>query len=170
MRLWCIHFGRERNAKKNENLIVKIQQAAATNFICSSTWYFLSEPADKKNKKKRRKNWRSCYRSTWYTYHIKDALGNHNKLEAGPAAKGRDNEGQMRRSHVCFFGFVATCDVPGTCPTQKLPLFLNLIQMGPRKTTNLLFRRSPDRGGIVLTSSYKTEEKCDILQQYEYAS
>ena len=56
-----------------------------------------------------------------------------NKLEAGPAAKGRDNEGQMRRSHVCFFGLVATCDVPGTCPTQKLPLFLNLIQMGPRK-------------------------------------
>ena len=42
-----------------------------------------------------------------------------NKLQAGPAAKGRDNEGQMRRSHVCFFGLVATCDVPGTCPTQK---------------------------------------------------
>ena len=56
-----------------------------------------------------------------------------NKLEAGPAAKGRDNEGHMRRSHMCFFGFVATCDVSGTCPTQKLPLFLNLIQMGPRK-------------------------------------
>ena len=37
----------------------------------------------------------------------------------------------MRRSHVCFFGLVATCDVPGTCPTQKLPLFLNLIQMVP---------------------------------------
>ena len=56
-----------------------------------------------------------------------------NKLEAGPAAKGRDNEGQMRRSLVCFFGLVATCDVHGTCPMQKLPLFLNLIQMGPRK-------------------------------------
>ena len=33
-----------------------------------------------------------------------------NKLEAGPAAKGRDNEGQMRLSHVCFFGLVATCE------------------------------------------------------------
>ena len=53
-----------------------------------------------------------------------------NKLEAGPAAKGRDNEGQMR---VCFFGLVATCDVSGTCPTQQLPPFLNPIQMGPRK-------------------------------------
>ena len=57
-----------------------------------------------------------------------------NKLEAGPAAKGRDNEGQMSRSHVSFFGLVATCDVRGTCPTQKLPLFLKLIQMGPRKS------------------------------------
>ena len=72
-----------------------------------------------------------------------------NKLEAGPAEKGRDNqgqmrcsrpaekgrdsEGQMRRSHVCFFGLVATYDVPGTRPTQKLPPFFNLIQMGPRK-------------------------------------
>ena len=78
-----------------------------------------------------------------------------NKLEAGPAAKGRDNESQMRRSHQCFFGLVATWDVPGTCPTQKLPLLFNLIQMGPRKT-NLVFRRSPDRGGV-LTSSKKTE-------------
>ena len=45
-----------------------------------------------------------------------------NKLEARPAAKGRDSEGQTRHSHVCFFGLVATCDVPGTRPTQKLPL------------------------------------------------
>ena len=56
-----------------------------------------------------------------------------NKLEAGPAAKARDNEGQMRRSHVCVFGLVATCDVPGICPAQKPPQFLNLIPMGPRK-------------------------------------
>ena len=52
-----------------------------------------------------------------------------NKLEAGPAAKGRDNEGQMRR----FFGLVAACDVRGTCPTRKLPLFFHIIQMGLRK-------------------------------------
>ena len=83
-----------------------------------------------------RRNWRNyydVYRCTCHTYRIKDGLTTTNTLEARPAAKGRDNEGQMRRSHVCFFGLVATCDVPGTCPTQKLPLFLNLIQMGPRK-------------------------------------
>ena len=35
---------------------------------------------------------------------------------------------------TCFFGLVATCDVHGTCPTLKLPLVLNLIQMGPQKS------------------------------------
>ena len=100
-------------------------------------------------------------------------MENTNTLEAGPAAKGRDNEGQIRHAHVCFFGLVATCDVPGTYPTQKMPLFLNLIQIGPRKT-NLVFRRSPDRGGIVLSiaSSLKTEKekKRRYLHYYEDAS
>ena len=36
-------------------------------------------------------------------------------------------------SFTCFFGLVATCNVRGTCPMQKLPLFFNLIQMRPRK-------------------------------------
>ena len=54
-----------------------------------------------------------------------------NKLEAGPAAKGRDDEGQMRRSHVCFFGLVVTCDVAGThMPNAKTG---TIFQMGPRK-------------------------------------
>ena len=35
----------------------------------------------------------------------------------------------MRR----FFGLVAACDVRGTCPTRKLPLFFHIIQMGLRK-------------------------------------
>ena len=69
----------------------------------------------------------------------------------------------MRRSHVCFFGLVTTCDVRGTCPTQKLPLFFNLIQMGPRKNKNLVFRRSPGRGGIVPTSSKTTEKNYEFL-------
>ena len=75
-----------------------------------------------------------------------------NKLEAGPAAKGRDNEGQMRRSHVCFFGVVATCDVPGTCPTQNCRY--STPSRWDHEKTNLVFRRSPDRGGI-LTSRKK---------------
>ena len=56
-----------------------------------------------------------------------------NKLDAAPAAKGRDDEGQRRRSHVCFFGLVAMCDGPAPAQRKKLPLFFNLMQMGPRK-------------------------------------
>ena len=51
MRPWCIHFERERNAKENEKLTVKIQQEAANDINSSSTWYFIfGEPADKKAK------------------------------------------------------------------------------------------------------------------------
>ena len=159
MRPWCMHFGGGRNARKTEKLIVKIQQAAANNIISSSTWYFCLKSQPTKKKKKRGEKLERLLRRTvvpgiritasrtlWTTT---------NKLEAGAAAKGRDNEGQMRRAHVCFSGLVATSDVPGTCPTQKLPLIFNPIHMGPRKT-NIVFRGSPDRGGI-LTSSKNTE-------------
>ena len=107
---------------------------------------FFKEPTDKKKKDRGTKSWeatsivpgiRITSRTLWTTTI---------KLEAGPAAKGHDNEGQMRRSHVCFFGLVATCDVPGICPTQKLPLFFNFIHMGPRKN------------------------KHNFLHSYEYAS
>ena len=156
MRPWCIpHFGGERNAKKNENLIVKMQQAAANNTISSST-FFLYRTSRQKEQKEGEQTGEAttvvpgiritASRTLWTTT---------NKLEAGAAAKGRDNEGQMRRAHVCFSGLVATSDVPGTCPTQKLPLIFNPIHMGPRKT-NIVFRGSPDRGGI-LTSSKNTE-------------
>ena len=107
--------------------------------------FLLTESADQKRQKNRGENWRNYYdvlvpgmritsRTLWSTT---------NKLEAGPAAKGRDNEGQMRRSQVCF-GLVATCDVPGThLPNAKTAAIdhINLIQMGPRKK-NLVFRRS----------------------------
>ena len=49
MRPWCIHFGGERNAKKNERLTVKIQSAAANNIISSSTWYFFKRTSQQKN-------------------------------------------------------------------------------------------------------------------------
>ena len=61
----------------------------------------------------------------------------------------------MHRSRVCFFSLVATCDVPGTCPTQRLPLFFNPIQMGPRKTT-IVLRRSTN--GEVYKHSVKTRK------------
>ena len=158
MRPWCIHW--QRKKREQERKLNSKNTASSSNYLLEYLFFFFEEPADKKKTKIGGKNWRSYYeyqvrrtvvpgiritsRTLWITT---------NKLEAGPAAKGRDNEGRMRGSHVCFFGLVATCDVPGTCPAQKLPLFLNLTQMGPRKNKYIVFRRSPDRGGIVLTSS-----------------
>ena len=138
MRPWCIHFGREENAKENENLAVKIQRAAANTNISSSTWYFQKKKNIQQKKSIQVYRWKQLEKllplyMVYVRSHSRTLWTTTNKLEAGPAAKGRDNEERMRRSHVCFFGLVATCDVPGTCPTQKLPLFLNLIQMGPRK-------------------------------------
>ena len=127
--------------------------------------FLLTESADQKRQKNRGENWRNYYdvlvpgmritsRTLWTTTNIR---------KAGPAAKGRDNEGQMRRSHVCFFGLVATCDVPGTCPTQKLPPFLNLIQMGPRKT-NTWYRISeiPRPGRYGTNIKLKNRKKYDL--------
>ena len=131
-----VHTLWRRNAKKNESVMVKIQQAAANNIISSGTWdFFLKNQPTKKTKIGRGQKLEKLLPLylVLYAYHIKEALETTNKLEAGPAAKGRDNEGQTRRSHVCF-GLVATCDVPGTCPSPKLQLFFNLIQMGPRKS------------------------------------
>ena len=90
-----------------------------------------------------------------------------NKLGAGPAAKGRDNEGRMRRSHVCFFGLVATCDVAGTCPKQKLPLFLNLIQEGPQKNKSRI-SGIPRPGRYRTNIKLKTEKNAFFFHQYEY--
>ena len=132
MRPWCIHFGKRREQERK----IKNKKKASSSeqyYLLEYLVIFFKEPADKKKNrgKKMEKQLatvvpgiRITPRTLWTTTNI---------LQAGPAAQGRDNEGQMRRSHVCFFGLVATCDVPGTCPTQKLPLFLNLIQMGPRK-------------------------------------
>ena len=124
----------EKETRKRTIFVYIKNTASSSNIICSSTWHFFLRTSRQKKTKNRGKKTgeaatvvpgiRVTSRTLWTTT---------NKLEAGPAAKGRDNEGQMRRSHVCFFALVATCDVPGTCPTQKLPLFLNLIQMGPRQ-------------------------------------
>ena len=97
--------------------------AKGRDIISSSTWYFFLKNQPTKKNKNRGKNWRSYYRCTWYTYHIKDALDNHEQTGGGAGCK----RPRLRRSHVCFFRLVATCDVPVICPTQKLPLFFNLI-------------------------------------------
>ena len=120
---------------KERKFKTKNTASSSKHYLLVDLVFLLTESADQKRQKNRGENWRNYYdvlvpgmritsRTLWTTTNIR---------KAGPAAKGRDNEGQMRRSHVCFFGLVATCDVPGTCPTQKLPLFLSLIQMRPRK-------------------------------------
>ena len=91
-------FGRERNAKKNEKIIVKIKQAAA-NIICSSTWWiFQKNQPTKKKTKNRGKELEKLPRRTvvpGITYYIKDALDNHEQTEGGadwkrPRQRGTD--------------------------------------------------------------------------------
>ena len=88
----------------------------------------LEEPADKENKKiggtaAATYMVRTTSRTLWTT---------HKQTEGGACCK-RPRQPGTDASLTCFFGLVATCDVRGTCPTLKLPLVLNLIQMGPRK-------------------------------------
>ena len=102
MRPWCIHFGGERNAKKNEKLTDKTvssskQQCYFPDYL---VFFFkeLAPQAHKKNKKWGKQTGeattvvpgiRMTSRAFWITT---------NKLEARPAAKGRDSEGQTRRA------------------------------------------------------------------------
>ena len=64
--------------------------------------------------------------------------------------------------HMCASSVLTRRATSPTPAQQKLPLFFNPIQMGPRKT-NLVFRRSPDRRGIILKSSKKTEKIYDFF-------
>ena len=108
---------REKERKFNINSKNTASSCKQYYYILEYLVFFLEEPSHHKKQKRGGGNWRSCttyYRCTWYAYHIKDALDSHEQTGGGPAAKGRDKEGQMRRSYVCFFGLVATCDIPGT--------------------------------------------------------
>ena len=110
----------QRNAKKNEKLMVKIQQAAANNTICSSTWYFfLKNQITKKKKKTGGKNWRSCCRCTWYTYHIKDASDNQEQTGSGAGCK-RPRQRGTDASFTCVL-LRSFCDVrrPRHLPNAK---------------------------------------------------
>ena len=127
------------------------KNSAAASSSKQSSSSCLEEPAEEKGRK-RRTSWsrsRYEYPGAWYVSHEGHLLQpTTNKLVAEPAAKGRDNEGQMRRSHMLLRSCRDVRRPRGTCPKQKLPLFFNRIQMGPRKT-KLVFQRPPDRGGIL---------------------
>ena len=117
----------QRNAKKNQHLVVKIQQAAANKIICSSTWFFFfKEPADKK---KGKKNWKSYYRCTWYTYHIKDALDNHEHTGHGAGCK----RPRQRGTDALF-----TCVLLRSCRDVRRPRHL------PNAKTTAIFQPDPD--------------------------
>ena len=121
-----IHFGREKREKERAFTSKNTASSSKQYYLLV---FFLKKQPTKKTKirggKREKLNYdvpfvpgiRSTTRTPWTTT---------NKLEAGPAAKGRDNEGQTRRSHVCFFGLVGTSDVPGTCPKQNCRYFSSL--------------------------------------------
>ena len=146
MRPSRIQFGGERNAKNNE--ILKFSSIKQQQPIVD---YLFGRASREKKGGEKGTAWsrsRYEYPGTWYVSHEGHLRQpTTNKLEAGPAANGRDNERQMHRSHASSV-FVKTRDVRGTCPTQKLPLFFNLINIGPRKN-NIVFRRPQDWGGIL---------------------
>ena len=71
MRPWCMHFGREKR-EKGRKFSSKMQQAAANNIICSSTWpFFLKNQPTKEQKiggKKLEKLVPSCLVYVSHTY------------------------------------------------------------------------------------------------------
>ena len=81
-----------------------------------------------------------------------------NKLKAGQAAKGRDNEGRMRRSHTCVL--LRSCrDVRRPrhpAAQRKNCRYFSTSSRWDYEKTNLVFRRSPDRGGILTENRKQT--------------
>ena len=73
MRSWCILFGRETNAKNNENVIVKSTASSSKQYYLLEYLVpgtFLKEPADKKQQKIGGKNWTSYYDVPLYLVHV----------------------------------------------------------------------------------------------------
>ena len=157
-----VHTLWRRNAKKNENLIVKIQQAAANNIFSLSTSFFLrTSRQKKKNRGKKLEKLLPLY--LVYVSHqgrFGQPRTNWRRGRLQNAATTRDR----CVVHMCASSVLSRRPTsPAPAQRKKLPLFFNLIQMGPRKT-NIVFRTSPHRGGIVLTSSKKTENIHDFWQ------
>ena len=95
-------------------LIVKIQQAAANNIISSSTWiFFVKNQPTKKTKNTGGKLEKQLPLYLAYVSHqgrFGQPRTNWRRGRLQKAATTRDR----CVVDVCFFGLVATCDVPGT--------------------------------------------------------
>ena len=145
MRPERIPFGGERNAKNNDirsSKKIKQQQAAA-----NIPRVFFGRTSRKKGEKKTVQRGPGVGASIQVSgkYHMKDTFRQPttNKLEAGLAAKGPDNEGQMRRSRSCR-------DVrrPQHLPTAQGSNFRysSTSSRWDHQKTNFVFRR-PARPG-----------------------
>ena len=76
-----------KKREKEQKINSKNTASSSKHYLLQYLVFFLEEPADKKRKKIGGKNWRSYYRCTWYTYHIRDALGNHEQSGGGAGCK-----------------------------------------------------------------------------------
>ena len=150
MRPWCKHFGRERNAEKNENLIVKIQQAAANNIIRSSTCFFF------KNRPKKKKKGGKELEKLLPLYLV---YVSHQGRFGQPRTnwrRGRLQNAATTRDrcvvHMCASSVLSRATSPAPAQRKNCRYFSTWSRWDHEKT-NLVLRRSPHRGGIVLTSS-----------------
>ena len=134
--------------KKTKKQIVKIQQAAAHDIICSSTWYFLHRTRRQKKQNRGKKNGEATTvvpdvhitsRTLWTT------RPNCRWARLQKAATTRDRcvihmcaSAPAQRKNFRWFWTWSTWDHEGT---------------------NIVFRRSPDRGDIVLDYMKKVNRK-----------
>ena len=91
----------KRNAKKNENLMVK-NTASRSNIICSSTcFFFFRNQRTRKTKKMGEITGKAATTIVpGYTYHIKDALDNHEQT-GGRAGCKRPRQRGTDASFTC---------------------------------------------------------------------
>ena len=117
----------ERNAKKNENLIVKIQQAAAHNTLFARVpGIFFKQPDYNKKTKIRGKNWISYYLVPLYLVYVshQGALDNHEQSGGGAGCK----RPRQRGTDASF-----TCVLLRSCRDVRSPRHL------PNATTVAIF-------------------------------
>ena len=94
-------FGREGNAKENEKL--NTASSSEQNYFLEYLGFFFKEPVDKKKQKIGGKigEATTTYRCTWYTYHIKDALDNHEQTGGGAGCKKPRTTRDRCVVHIC---------------------------------------------------------------------
>ena len=98
------------------------------------------------------------------TYHTKDSFDN-NKLEAGPAAKGHNNKGQMRRSHASL----ALTSAP---PSQRINCrhTSNSSRLYHEETNRISYFGEPQTTEVNKNKEKNRPKSNAFYQSYEYAS